>query len=308
MILAYKNRPKHMDAVEFAEAQMSLRERVNELVDIGELIKIEREEKASAGLEDKFMGTWSLDKEVRQAAANEKQAVLGFKQAVYLLEQDVDDFQAVAQNYENYNPLTPYISLVVGVCCCLISFFWLLHIVIYVMPQPPLHPFLNSYFAWFDNWFPLFGVISIGIFTVYLLFCGLKGCFKFGLRFMFFHIHPMKPGKTYMSSFLFNIGLVMLCAMPVVQFCQEAFSDYAASANIRQIFGVQVQNLKFFVWFWRNNVFVYSMFIITLLTGLYLYCRPGDQAANGQELRDRLKSRGSPGGGGGEKADAAASS
>ena len=38
-----------MDAVEFAEAQKSLRDRVNELVDIGELIKVERETNPEMG-------------------------------------------------------------------------------------------------------------------------------------------------------------------------------------------------------------------------------------------------------------------
>ena len=290
LILAYVNRPRHMDAVEFAEAQMSLRERVNELVDIGELIKIEREEKSQSGLSSNF-GTWSLDKDTRDAARDERQAYLGFKQAVYLLEQDVEDFEAVASNYENYNPLLPYAALLFGVCSTIISFFWFIHIIVYVYPDPPLALFLNAYFLWFDKWFPLFGVLSVALFTSYLLVCALKGCFKFGLRFLFFQIHPMKVGKTYMSSFMFNIGLVLMCALPVVQFCQEAFSDYASNATIRQIFGVQVQNLRFFKFFWANNIFIYLFMAFVILTGLYLACKPKDQAANAQALRDRLRAR-----------------
>jgi LMBR1 domain-containing protein 1 len=293
LILAYVNRPRHMDAVEFAEAQMSLRERVNELVDIGELIKIEREEKEQSGLSSAW-GTWSLDKDTRDAARDERQAYLGFKQAVFLLEQDVEDFQAVATNYENYNPLIPYASLLFGVCSCIISFFWFIHIIVYILPDPPLALFLNNYFLWFDKWFPLFGVLSVAIFTAYLLIAALKGCFKFGLRFLFFQIHPMKIGKTYMSSFMFNIGLVLMCALPVVQFCQEAFSDYAANATIRQLFGVQVENLRFFTWFWRTNIFIYLFMCFVVLTGLYLACKPKDQAANAQVLRDRLRARKSP--------------
>lgn len=292
LILAYTKRPKHMDAVEFAEAQLSLRERVNELVDIGELIKIEREEKAAAGLASNF-SAFSFDGDTRKAARDERQAVLGFKQAVYLLEQDVEDFQAVSANYDNYNPLIPYISLLLGVCSVIISLFWFIHIIVYVYPDPPLAPFLNTYFVWFDGWFPLFGVLSVALFSVYLLFCAVKGCFKFGIRFLCFHIHPMKVGKTYMSSFMFNIGLVLLCALPVVQFCQDAFADYAANSEIRQIFGVAIEYLTFFSVFWTNNIFVYIFMAFTILTGIYLCCRPRDQAANGQALRDRLKSRAS---------------
>jgi len=290
LILAFKNRPKHMDAVEFAEAQVSLRERTNELVEIGEMIKIERDEKEQAGMTSNF-GTWSMDRDTRKAAKDEKQALLGFKQAVYLLEKDVEDFQAVATNYENYNPLIPYFCLLLGIIAIVVSFIWFIQIIVYVIPNPPLTPLLNSYFKWFDSWFPLFGVLSVALFTVYLLLCGLKGCFKFGLRFLFFQIHPMKVGKTYMSSFLFNTGLVILCAMPVVQLCQDAFADYAAFANIRQIFGVQIYYLTFFGVFWQNNIFVYVFLVISILTALYLWCKPRDQSANPEALRDRLRSR-----------------
>jgi len=208
-----------------------------------------------------------------------------------LIEKDVSDFRAVSDNYENYNPLIPYISIVLGFFAVIISFLWLLQIIVYVFPNPPWIAFLNTYFLWFDSWFGLFGILSVALFTVYLLFCAVKGCFKFGLRFMFFKLHPMEVGKTYMSSFMFNIGLVLLCALPVVQFCQNAFSEYCASATIRQIFGVQIQYLTFFGWFWNNNFFVYCFTILFGLTVLYLACRPKDQAANGQGLRDRLRSR-----------------
>ncbi|KAL7567147.1 hypothetical protein ACA910_009473 [Epithemia clementina (nom. ined.)] len=286
MILAFVNRPRHLDAVEFAEAQMSLRERVNELVDIGEMIKIERDQKATAGIQT---SGWSFDTDSRKAARDERQALLGFKQAVYLLEQDVEDFQAMSANYENYNPLVPFISLICGLCAAIMSIFWFLHIFVFIVPDPPLAPFLNNYFKWFDQWFPLFGVLSVALFVVYLLFCAVKGCFKFGIRFMFFQIHPMKIGKTYMSSFMFNIALVLLCALPVVQFSQEAFSDYAAFSEIRQIYGVQVQNLKFFSRFWTKNVFIFMFLAFFLLTGVYLACRPRDKAANPEALRDRLR-------------------
>lgn len=288
LILAFKNRPRHLDAVEYSEMQMSLRERTNELVDIGELIKIEREQKAQAGLVSRF-GGWSLDSEQRKAANEEKQAILGFKQAVYLLEEDVEMFLAMSANSDKANPLVPYISLVLGCCAIIISIFWFLHIIVYVFPSPPWAPFLNNYFAWFDKWFPLFGVLSIAIFTFYLLMAAVKGAFKFGIRFMFFHIHPMKVGKTYMSSFMFNMALVLMCALPVVQFSQEAFADYAAFTQIRQMLGVQVQYLQFFTYFFANNVFIYVFFVISILTALYLIKSPKDQSTSAQALRDRLR-------------------
>jgi LMBR1 domain-containing protein 1 len=287
-ILTYTHRPKHLDAVEYAEVQLALRERVNELVDIGELVKIEREQKAQAGLTSRF-GGWTLDADARKAAKDERQAILGFKQAVYLLEEDVEQFQAISIAKDKYNPLIPYIALLCGFVSIIISIFWFIHIIVFVFPDPPWAPFLNNYFAWFDKWFPLFGVLSVAIFTSYMLFAAVKGAFKFGIRLLLFHIHPMKVGKTYMSSFLFNLALVLLCALPVVQFCQQAFADYAAFAEIRQLFGVQIQYLQFFSVFWRNDIFIYIFFVISILTALYLARQPNDQSASGQALRDRLR-------------------
>jgi LMBR1 domain-containing protein 1 len=290
MILMYVKRPRHLDAQEFQEMQTSLRERTNELVDIGELIKIEREEKAQMGLTSGW-GATLFDSEKRKEARDERQAILGFKQAVFLLEQDVEDFQACHANYEKYNPLIPYIALICGFFSFIISAAWFLHIVIYVLPNPPLMPFLNSFFSWFDGWFPLFGVLAVAIFSIYLLLCAVNGCFKLGMRFLCMTLHPMKPGKTYMSSFMFNIGLVLLCALPVVQFCSTAFADYAKYATIRQIFGVQVEYLQFFSFFWTNDIFIFAFLIVMLLTSVYLACKPADQATNSQALRDRLSSR-----------------
>jgi len=131
--------------------------------------------------------------------------------------------------------------------------------------------------------------LSVAIFTFYLLVAAVKGAFKFGIRFLFFHIHPMKVGKTYMSSFMFNMALVLLCALPVVQFCQQAFADYAAFAQIRQLFGVQIQFLQFFTWFFANDVFIYVFFAISILTAIYLMWKPNDQSTSAQALRDRLR-------------------
>ena len=175
----------------------------------------------------------------------------------------------------------------------IVSVFWFIHIIVYVFPNPPLAPFLNAYFKWFDKWFPLFGVLSVALFTFYLLLAAMKGAFKFGIRFLFFHIHPMKVGKTYMSSFLFNLALVLMCALPVVQFCQAAFADYASFAEIRQIFGVQIQYLQFFSYFWTKDVFIYIFFVVSILTAIYLARQPNDQGASGQALRDRLRAAGS---------------
>lgn len=289
LLVVFKNRPKHMDAVEFAEAQKNLRDRVNELVDIGELIKIERESNPNMGSVGGIGNYMNAGK--RKEARIERQALLEFKQGVFLLEQDVEEFKASTSNYENYNPLKPYVSLFLGICSIIVSTVWIIHIIVFIIPNQPWHLFLNSYFAWFDKWFSLFGVLSVAIFTIYLLFAAVTGCFKFGLRVAFVQLHPMKLGKTYMSSFLFNVGLVCMCALPVVQFSAQAFSDYARDSTINQIFNVQIENLKFFGFWFTNKIFIYVFLGFFVLSFFYLLIRPKTSGPSGSKLRDRLRSR-----------------
>jgi LMBR1 domain-containing protein 1 len=101
----------------------------------------------------------------------------------------------------------------------------------------------------------------------------------------------MIVGKTYMSSFMFNLALVLLCALPVVQFCTKAFADYVRFSTARQIFGTQIENLPFFDFFWKNDVFIYAFLVIVFLTALVLLCKPLDKSKDSIALRDRLKSR-----------------
>jgi len=283
LIVSFLRRPKLMTTAEMADVQLSIRTRVNELVDIGELLKLEREEKLSTG--NKSISRFSKKKKEQQ------NSLLNFKKEVYLLEEDVDDFMLSTDNYKNYNPLLPFLSLIFGFFSLIISITWIIHIGVFVLPKKPIHSFLNIYFQWFDNWFPLFGVLSVAIFSLYLLLCSVKGCFRFGLRFLFFQIHPMKVGKTYMSSFMFNIGLVLLCALPVVQFCTKAFADYARNTNVYQVMGVQVEYLSIFQWFWVNNIFLFIFVGITLLTILCFVCGPQDLKRNTLDFRDKIKSR-----------------
>mmetsp|Transcript_18569 Transcript_18569/g.27210 ORF Transcript_18569/g.27210 Transcript_18569/m.27210 type:complete len:554 (-) Transcript_18569:202-1863(-) len=303
LILAFKNRPRHMDAVEMAEAKLSIRTRVNELVDVGELLKIEREDRhgvvdADAGGGAGMLGflrrgprTTGGSGTTRKQERNDRKTMKQFQAAVMQIEQDSEDLANCTENYHNYNPLIPYAQLFFGVISVLISFLWIIQICIFVLPKNPPHPFLNSYFEWFDSWFPLFGVLSVALFSVYLLGCAVKGCFKFGLRFFFFTIYPMKVNKTYMSSFLFNIGLVLLCSVPVVQLSTLAFADYARYSTVNQLFGTQIQYLEFFRYFFENNVFVYAIIVFTGLTSIYLICRPRENSHAALDLRDRLKAR-----------------
>lgn len=53
--------------------------------------------------------------------------------------------------------------------------------------------------------------------------------------FILFPIHPMRVGGTLMNAFLFNVLLILVCAVSITQFTTQAFSQYARSTAINSI-------------------------------------------------------------------------
>jgi hypothetical protein len=69
----------------------------------------------------------------------------------------------------------------------------------------------------------------------------IKGNFLLGLNFLIVSLYPIRVGATLMSSFLVNTALILAMSCAVIQFCASAFSAYANSSIIFNIFGSQVR-------------------------------------------------------------------
>lgn len=199
-----------------------------------------------------------------------------FAVLVRVLEEEAEDLRMSSPGeFNNNNPLVPWVKLFFGFLSTLISILWISHIVVFVLLDAA--PFLNDYLIWFDTWFPLFGTISVGGFAMYLLLAVTKGNFKFGVRFFIMKIHPMEAHKTFVNSMIFNLLLVMLCVLPVVQFCTQAFAGYARLTDADVIFGSQIKNMEFFRHFFDNNVFVYAMLVLCFLALIYFTFTPSER-------------------------------
>ncbi|KAL8551865.1 hypothetical protein ACS0TY_000781 [Phlomoides rotata] len=57
------------------------------------------------------------------------------------------------------------------------------------------------------------GTVAFAFFCFYLLLAVIAGAMMLGLKLVFITIHPMKWGATLMNSFLFNVGLILLCSI-----------------------------------------------------------------------------------------------
>ena len=283
MIMVFVFRPFKLAPEDIANLESDLQERTNELIEVATLMKQERKE---------FKQTMPSTAAWRGRGVANRVDLNRLTQMVFILERDVDEFRACKSLKDDYGVLRPYFYLIGGCVLGFVSVLWVMHMMVYMLPKPPPTLFLNAYFLWFNTWFPILGQISYGLFALYLLFCTIKGCIKFGLACFCVRIYPVKINETHMDAFLFNLGLVLVCTIPVIHFCTLAFAGYAVFSDVYLIFGVQIFYLQGFSTFYVQNVFTYFILLTSVLTVGYLCYRPRDVAFSSDEFKDGLHRRG----------------
>ena len=257
LIHEYARRPQPLDLEEYAKQRMLLNERATQLQQVAAKL-----------------GPSAHRKKDTRGRRQYNQ----FKQAVFFLEKDWKKVKT-AYKERGGNPLVWMAQALGGLLGIGLSITWYVHIVVYTFLSPPPTTCLNFAFEQLDNVFPLFGTSLYALFAFYLLFCVVKGCMKVGMRFFCIPIHPMRIGETMMNSFLFNVWLLLLCAVACVQFCFQSFQAYAQLTDAELLLGVQVRNLQGLSVFFRNNIFIYTMFGVSMISLLYLCIFPHDKPA-----------------------------
>ncbi|XP_009377765.2 LIMR family protein At5g01460 [Pyrus x bretschneideri] len=160
-------------------------------------------------------------------------------------------------------------KLVLGILGLIVSVAWIAHIIIYLLISPPLSPFLNEVFIKLDDVWGLLGTVAFAFFCFYLLLAVIAGAMMLGLKLVFITIHPMKWGATLMNSFLFNVGLILLSSISVIQFCSTAFAYYAQATAAQEIFGHTLESLRGIRYLYKYNVFQIAFIVLAGLTFVY---------------------------------------
>lgn len=270
LINEFRFRPTRLTLEEYARAKLQMGKRATTLLDAGKLIQEEQRMRKSRG---------------RQARATFNR----FKHNVYLLDEDWRKLSDAHKNRAG-RVLWSYAQLALGCGGALLSLLWSLQIVLFVLPRTPganvptpVFDVLGDFFVWLDRATALpIATALYALFAFYMLACVMKGNFKFGLRvFIIFTIHPMRLGGTMLNSFLFNVGLILLTSLALVQFCTNAFLQYAQFAAAAELFGVAVQKLRYIEYFF----YFYSagMVGIAVLTLLALLIWPTARRINTDE-------------------------
>ncbi|XP_020199034.1 LIMR family protein Os06g0128200-like [Aegilops tauschii subsp. strangulata] len=110
----------------------------------------------------------------------------------------------------------------------------------------------------------------------YLLTTAISGEMLLCLKLVFISIYPMQWEGVLMNSFLFNVGLILLCSISVIQLSTTAFAHYAQATAAQEIFGHTLQSLCGIKYLYKYNVFQYGFFALPILTLFYyalFWCR-----------------------------------
>ncbi|GAB4820473.1 hypothetical protein N2152v2_007519 [Parachlorella kessleri] len=199
-----------------------------------------------------------------------------------LLEEDEEQLELVYPQSEDpdykwaVTVMMFYVKFILGLISLGISITWVVQVILYVLIDPPASPFLNEAFVRANDVFTLFGTLLFGIWCFYLQLAVIKGNFKFGLNLLIFKVHPMRPGATIMSSFLFNIALILLATTATIQFCSVAFAQYADGTEILNIFGNQLTHIRGIKYLYTENIFIYCWLGFIGLTLIWLIIKGPD--------------------------------
>lgn len=201
------------------------------------------------------------------------------------------------KEFSDRSVLFYYTQLLLGIVFLALTLIWIVHIILYFLIPSPNHTnsssnsqfeFLNKLLLYFTS--SNLSFLATGIYAilcVYLLVTVVKGCLKFGSRFILcMEIHPLIKDETYIGSIIFNVILLLLCSVSITNFCVSAFREFTAMTDVNVIFSTQIQYVKFLKFFYQNNVFIYLLVGIFLVTVVYLSIKPSDQVAQQKESTD----------------------
>ncbi|EFJ32053.1 hypothetical protein SELMODRAFT_75198 [Selaginella moellendorffii] len=221
--------------------------------------------------------TLALQREERSSGKGRKwrKEMKKVQQELLYLEEDVQRLEEAYPQGEKADTtwaltVLGYLSkLLLGLVGLVVSGAWVAHIIVYMLIKPPFSSFLNQVFIKLDDVWGLLGTVAFAFFCLYLILAVISGEMHLGLNFGLIAIHPMKYGGTLMNSFLFNVGLILLCSVSVIQFCSKAFALYARATTAQEIFGLTLESLRGIKYLFRYNVFQIAFCVLSVVTLVY---------------------------------------
>lgn len=127
-----------------------------------------------------------------------------------------------------------------GVLACFLSLIWLIQLAGTTTKNGgiPIFTFIDPVLS--DLAEGNFSFLTIGFYSLMVLYlqgCAVKGNLVFGLRIPYIiNYHPMKPNKTYLNSYLFNVNMMMLTSVATTQLTIFSFPTFLADSYLGKVF------------------------------------------------------------------------
>lgn len=122
---------------------------------------------------------------------------------------------------------------------------------------------------------------------------------KLGLRFYFCTFFPLQESETLFNGIMYNIILLNLWTLTIIQMWTSAFREWMCQGgesvcdvnlldpNVYEhgrthaflIWDYHIRNMKIHSFFYNKNVNLIAMYIVMVLTVIYLIFRPDDMKA-----------------------------
>jgi LMBR1 domain-containing protein 1 len=271
LFCSFRKRPKHMRSLEIQRRKNKLLKNVEELRNLGKEVKILESKGDHKGC--KFS----------KKRRNYDNKISTFRAGYKLVDDEykIVNAETEARKKGNCVILLYYLLIPAGIFASIFTLLWIIQFILsyfYRKNGRPGVSFLARMYIFFnDHDVAFLSFLIFSILSLYLLFCVIKGNFKFGVRLLCcWQVFPMKKNATYMNTFMFNVTLILLASCSITQFCSDCLEDYVAFTDINMIFNVQIRYLKFFRIFYKNHIFQYIMLAIFLISLIYLLLRPSD--------------------------------
>ena len=271
LFCSFSKRPRHMRSKEIEKRKNILLKNVEELRNIGEEVKILK----SKGDDQKF--------KFSSKRRNYDRKYSQFRAGCMLVDEEfkIINAETEARKKGNCVIVLYYLLIPLGVLATIFTLLWIIQFIcsyFYRKNGRPGYPFLAKMYIFFnDNDLAFLSFLIFSLLSLYLLFCVIKGNFKFGVRILCcWEIFPMKKDGTYMNAFLFNVTLILLASCSITQFCADCLEDFVSFTDINIIFNIQIKYLKFFSFFYKNHIFQYILFAIFVISLLYFLFKPSD--------------------------------
>lgn len=249
MIRKFIRRPKPISNDKYINSKNDIKKRAS---DLREALKSLREKK-----------------ETRKSKA----ALVRLKKAIAELE---DEYRIlmICHGEKKHNPLKYIGLLIAGIILLPISISIIVHIIL--SPLLDIYPFYNYFLEALADVWDILAIIIFGVLAIYMMFSVMLGISYFGFRFiMFIPIHPMRKGETSMGGMLFNMGMLLLCALGILPLLQQLFYIASEGGGSAMIYA-QTVNMRYLGYVYKYGLWVVvALFPISLIVILLI---PGKSA------------------------------